>query len=753
MLNLNTASDFVTLSEPNKANSQYPDIAINKKDEIFVVWQSYENGADVIRARVASRVELIEDKYVEGTKISGEGNALIPRVTIFNDIAYATWTEHFEGKWNVMVSSYDNGKWSEPHKIFSGEGEFYPSFAAEEGKKLWIFWTSHKGPEASTVGCSFDGHSWSDLKVISNEGRAYRPSACYDNKGNLWVTYDIYRESKYSLVCKYYDGKKFSEEITLSETDDWAAKPSISPYKDGASISWYEMGSGASFSYWSSEISLNSNGKVDKKVEKINGARDWYNTLHQVTGKDGKLYFMYNWGQRRMHLRVKKDESGWSQPITFTSTDRNFDIRCKGAIDSDNYLWIIWQNAEGNGHKHRNAKILLRALDLKNIEKLCDGEAEFVQEQFTLPIPGEKKLDKHSVETVKEWRSKEGIFSKYNILWGDIHGQSGMSDGLGEIDQYYHVAKVKSDLDFTSLTDHDCFPDAVSASEWELMKFYANANNVENDLVTFISLEWTSNEYKYDFGHKNIYYRDNDGEAIRSTEENGYTPDRLFNSLKGKKALAFPHHPSADWGMVSAATDWFFNNKEHQRLVEVFSRHADFEYDPKSKSKYTKNINRMENSSALDALKRGYRLGFTAGSDSHQMEHGIEGGIVAVYSEGFNRESIFDCLYDRRTFATTGARILMEFSINGSPMGTEIKLKKGEKVHLKIRVLGTSNICELRIMKNGDVFKTFDLDDKKIDLEMEDEHLNDTDWYYVEVKQIDDHQGWASPIWIDTIEG
>lgn len=52
--------------------------------------------------------------------------------------------------------------------------------------------------------------------------------------------------------------------------------------------------------------------------------------------------------------------------------------------------------------------------------------------------------------------------------------------------------------------------------------------------------------------------------------------------------------------MVSAATDWNFHDPEVQRAVEVYSRHAPFETF-EARSKFTKNIKKMERCSVQDA--------------------------------------------------------------------------------------------------------------------------------------------------------
>ena len=42
-------------------------------------------------------------------------------------------------------------------------------------------------------------------------------------------------------------------------------------------------------------------------------------------------------------------------------------------------------------------------------------------------------------------------------------------------------------------------------------------------MATLLAYEWTPNEYRYDFGHKNIYYKGFEGEIYRSGDEGGMT--------------------------------------------------------------------------------------------------------------------------------------------------------------------------------------------------------------------------------------
>ena len=149
---------------------------------------------------------------------------------------------------------------------------------------------------------------------------------------------------------------------------------------------------------------------------------------------------------------------------------------------------------------------------------------------------------------VRAWLDKNG-YGNLSVYFGDIHGQSGLSDGMGEVDQYYHRARDKARLDFTALTDHDCYPDWTTQSEWSCLRTNCRLMNKDGELACLLAYEWTPNEYKYDYGHKNVYYRGDEGEIFRSGDKGGMTPTDLYNSIRSYKALCIPHHPAADWVM------------------------------------------------------------------------------------------------------------------------------------------------------------------------------------------------------------
>ena len=212
--------------------------------------------------------------------------------------------------------------------------------------------------------------------------------------------------------------------------------------------------------------------------------------------------------------------------------------------------------------------------------------------------------------------------------------------------------------------------------------------------------------------------------------------------------MAFPHHPAALWGLVSAATDWDFHDPEIQRLVEIFSRHANFE-DFESTSVYTKNIGKLEGHSVQDAWQ-----GNTASGLRPEVIHirwSMASKAVSLpCSPGSlqGKASMTPCMTDF-TCATTGARILASLKIGTAHMGQEISVHADEPVLLDVSVLGTREKGRVQLIKNNQVLSERETGDGCCDFSFRDAQWRQDDCYYVRVVQEDGHMAWTSPIWVD----
>ena len=92
------------------------------------------------------------------------------------------------------------------------------------------------------------------------------------------------------------------------------------------------------------------------------------------------------------------------------------------------------------------------------------------------------------------------------------------------------------------------------------------------------------------------------------------------------------------------------------------------------------------------ALERGYRLGLIASSD-HWSTHL---SYACVYAEDLTRESIFQAIRQRRTYAAMD-KIIVEFSINDHAMGEEFET--AGPVDIRAKVIGTAKVSTLELVK------------------------------------------------------
>lgn len=332
-----------------------------------------------------------------------------------------------------------------------------------------------------------------------------------------------------------------------------------------------------------------------------------------------------------------------------------------------------------------------------------------------------------------------------NIYWGDIHGQGILSDGVGTPEEYYIFARDVSFMDVCALTDHDdglIDPDVEltgeSLDKWPVIIKAAEKFYIPGSFVTFSAYEWTSPVY----GHHNVYYLNSKTSKIFSylpgRDYSTVTLNELYQAVRGKDAMVIPHpHGPNKW------KDWNSHDPDVEFLAEIYS--------DKGYSEET----------IIEGLNRGYCLGFTGSSDYHWNIPGrnypfrkgdssgdYKGGYVAVLATELKREAIWQALKERRCYATTGARIILDFSINGYPMGS--KISSTRERHIRVNVIGTDRVSRIEIIKNGSILQAKDCSSENEEFVFTDKVKTSghTDYYYARIKQGDGNFAWASPIWV-----
>jgi len=336
------------------------------------------------------------------------------------------------------------------------------------------------------------------------------------------------------------------------------------------------------------------------------------------------------------------------------------------------------------------------------------------------------------------------------LLWGDLHGHTLFSDGRGTVEEYYDFAENVAGLDFCAVSDHAF--ELVDAM-WEHSKQVTNRLNRPGRFVTFQAYEWSGTTKQG--GDHNCYFLDDDPPLYRST--NYYCPDNLQmghdpapklahvtdvfavlnQHLTDKNVFCIPH-----FGGRKGNPD--FHDPKVQRMIEIFSEH------------------RRSEDWATTYLTRAHRLGIMASTDGHfgnpghgylkpsydwaQQEIGM--AALAVRAPEHTRRSIFHALYDRRIYATSGDRIILDFSADGRPMGSEFKTATPPE--LRVEVVGTAAVTRVEIKKNSRLVYASEPGTTEATITWRDPDFDASKscYYYVRIEQANEEEAISSPIWL-----
>ena len=127
------------------------------------------------------------------------------------------------------------------------------------------------------------------------------------------------------------------------------------------------------------------------------------------------------------------------------------------------------------------------------------------------------------------------------------------------------------------------------------------------------------------------------------------------------------------------------------------------------------------------------------------------GPLTAICSSELSRDYLWHALETRRTYATSGARIYLEATANGQPMGTQIPVRD------TLRIAYSAHACEsiervdlicgnyrLRSWQPGAL-------DFSIEFDMHPEELPGT-WLYFRLQQVDGEYGWTTPFYLEHVD-
>jgi hypothetical protein len=238
--------------------------------------------------------------------------------------------------------------------------------------------------------------------------------------------------------------------------------------------------------------------------------------------------------------------------------------------------------------------------------------------------------------------------------WGDLHGQSGETIGMGSVESYFRYARDMACIDIVGHQGNDF---QITDAFWQKLNRLTAEFDVPGRFVCLPGYEWSGNTGMG--GDRNIFFR-SEGRPIRRSSHilvGGetsiaaiHTADELFRALEDEDAVVIAH-VGGRYADIKFAHD---GRLEH--AVEVHSTWGTFEW------------------LLHDAFEQGYRVGVVCHSDDHKGRPGATrpgastfgaiGGLTCYLMPELTRDALFEALRRRRHYGTTGTRLYL--NLHGS---------------------------------------------------------------------------------------
>jgi hypothetical protein len=379
-----------------------------------------------------------------------------------------------------------------------------------------------------------------------------------------------------------------------------------------------------------------------------------------------------------------------------------------------------WGNPTADANQSFELVSLHRLRGLPTQIEIKDGDGPRVIENLVADAEGdiELKLVAKGEEIARANPLRVVKQTKLRRYWGDLHGQSGETIGMGTAEAYFRYAR---DAAFIDMVGHQGNDFQITDNFWHELNRLTAEFDSPGRFVCLPGYEWSGNTGMG--GDRNVFYR-REGRPIRrsshilvqgqTSTDAIYTADALFRGLEGEDAIVIAH-VGGRYADLKYAHDGRL-----ERAVEVHSTWGTFEW------------------LLHDAFEKGFRVGVVCHSDDHKgrpgatrpgaSSFGAIGGLTCYFMPELTRDALFEALRRRRHYGTTGARIFVdlhasfeqpvsgfsedpqlepasEFAVRQASMGDIIRPGR-VPMHLAAEVIGTAPIERVDVLHGTSVART-----------------------------------------------
>lgn len=335
----------------------------------------------------------------------------------------------------------------------------------------------------------------------------------------------------------------------------------------------------------------------------------------------------------------------------------------------------------------------------------------------------------------------------YLVAFGDLHRHTEISVCLRSwdthLEEHYRYLRRALALDFVGVTDH---LHHMCEEDWELSCRLAALHDVPGEFVAFPAAEFNAYDPEDPLAKvsdNNVFFLGDfePWSAWRAFRTHSYAGLKAAAGRSG--AILIPHIGLGNNLFVSEE-QWAGFDGETQSVVEICQTRGSYEFLGAPRQSLLYQELGVPAIFARDALRSGRRFGFVGSGDHSGRD------LTGVLCRELTREGVAEGIRRRRTYATTGIQLLLDFRVNGFPMGSAISLPKGVPLEIAARIRALAPVKEALLVVNAEEVHRWENLPPDADLRLPWDRGSDRGAsIYLRVTQEDLEMAWASPVFVD----
>lgn len=768
---------LMTPRHDGNSQEDWPSIAITGDGRVWVAWTSYFD------RRVEVRLASFDGaRWSDPEVVAPAGDILTVALAAAGDVLWCIWSEQVEGNFDLYGRIRRGGSWSDPVRLTTDPGpDIFPVATAVGPDRIVLAWMGLKEGKSKVFAAFVDSGGRLDriIEAGASSTNEWFPDVVADRKGGAWIGYDAYTSGSYDVHLCHLSADGAVERIPVAATPLFEANCSLALAPDGGLVvAWEESGPNWGKDFGQLGPQRGTTGLYPSRTIRLallRGGR-WYEPTGDVTealppdwnsylghprpvfDSSGKLWLFFQKRHTKYHYPWQRGI--WETYCTVSAGDKwepaalipNTACGPAGRVMTATFSDRIWLTWSTDQRPWRRPIIMQHRVHVAQIAggNRATGSPPNWRERQERPIAVPFVIhptEAADIERVRKERWQVGGRT-LAIYRGDLHRHTDWSwDAAsdGSIFDMYRYALDAADLDFIASTDHVGWGTADRGNQ--VYAWWRNEQLCDAFYRPgyFLPLYAYERSMHYPFGHRNVINpRRGIPPVMAFLDPSGrIRPDDtrlLYQELKKTGSIAMPHTTATVMG-----TDWADNDPEVEPLVEVYQG-CRLSYEMRGAPRAASRPHAYEPGYVVNALNKGYRLGFQSSSD-HTSTHM---SYTCVYAEDFSRAGLIAAMKQRLAYGATDNIAVRFYATRGEqvvPLGGEAA-GRGWTFH--IHVVGTAEVARVTVVKDGEVVYSVEPNQPVVTLTYTDMEAvaNPVSYYYVRVEQADGQLAWISPIWV-----